>query len=186
VLKESERLNGIITDFLLYAREKTFQFVPVNVVEILDDTLTLLQNHPRVDDRFRIERQLPREPVRALLDTDRMRQVFWNLGDNALKAMPEGGVLSVQLTAAGEHIQIRFRDTGIGLLPHQMENIFEPFQSEFEGGTGLGLAIAYQIVQAHKGTIHAESAGQGSTFVIELPLLEHAPAPGVPATTLHG
>jgi two-component system sensor histidine kinase PilS (NtrC family) len=186
VLKESERLNGIITNFLLYAREKTFQFVPVNVVEILEDTLTLLQNHPRLDGRFRLEKQFPREPVRALLDTDRMRQVFWNLGDNALKAMPNGGVLSVQLTVAGEHIQIRFRDTGVGLLPHQVEKIFEPFQSEFQGGTGLGLAIAYQIVQAHKGTIHAESAGQGSTFIIELPLLEHDPAPGVPAAAVHG
>ncbi len=186
VLKESERLNRIITDFLLYAREKTFRFAPVNVVEVLEETLTLLQNHPKVDGRYRIEKQLPGEPVWVSLDTDRMRQVFWNLGDNALKAMPTGGLLSVQLTAAGEHIQIRFRDTGVGFLPHQAEKIFEPFQSEFEGGTGLGLAIAYQIVQAHKGTIHAESAGQGSSFIIELPVLEHVPAPGVPAVTVHG
>jgi two-component system sensor histidine kinase PilS (NtrC family) len=187
VLKESERLNRIITDFLLYAREKTFQFSPVNVVEILEETLTLLENHPRIDPRFRIEKRLPREAVWASLDTDRMRQVFWNLGDNALKAMPSGGVLTAELFAAGDdQIEILFRDTGVGLTRQQAEKIFEPFQSDFEGGTGLGLAIAYQIIQAHRGTIRAESSGKGCVFRIELPLLAQAPAAAVPATTVHG
>jgi two-component system sensor histidine kinase PilS (NtrC family) len=186
VLKESERLNGIITDFLLYAREKTFQFAVVNVAEILEETLTLLQNHPQLDDRFRIEKQFPREPLWASLDTDRMRQVFWNLGDNALKAMPSGGVLSVILRSEGDHLEILFRDTGVGMTPQQAEKVFEPFQSDFEGGTGLGLAIAYQIVQAHKGMIRAESAGQGCIFRIELPLVAHAPKPSAPVATVHG
>jgi two-component system sensor histidine kinase PilS (NtrC family) len=186
VLKESERLNGIITDFLLYAREKTFQFAVVNVAEILEETLTLLQNNPQLDDRFRIEKQFPREPLWASLDTDRMRQVFWNLGDNALKAMPSGGVLSVILRSEGDHLEILFRDTGVGMTPQQAEKVFEPFQSDFEGGTGLGLAIAYQIVQAHKGMIRAESAGQGCIFRIELPLVAHAPKPSAPVATVHG
>ncbi|HWP85792.1 MAG TPA: ATP-binding protein, partial [Terriglobia bacterium] len=186
VLKESERLNRIITDFLLYAREKTFQFTPANVVEILEETLTLLQNHPRLDSRYRIEKQFPPEPVWVSLDMDRMRQVFWNLGENALKAMPAGGVLRVELERQDGRLQIRFRDTGIGLTPQQAEKIFEPFQSDFEGGTGLGLAIAYQIVQAHRGTIRAESTGKGCVFHIELPLLAHAPRPAVSAATVHG
>lgn len=185
VLKESQRLNGIITDFLLYAREMTFQFAVVNAVEILEETLTLLQNHPQLDHRFRIEKQFPREPVWAFLDTDRMRQVFWNLGDNALKAMPSGGVLSVTLRPKEDHFEILFRDTGMGMTPAQAERAFEPFQSDFEGGTGLGLAIAYRIVQAHKGTIRAESTGQGCVFRIELPLLVHAPTPAVSAATVH-
>ena len=186
VLKESERLNRIITDFLLYAREKTFQFTTVNVTEILEETLTLLQNHPRLDPRYRIERRFPREPVWASVDTDRIRQVFWNLGENALKAMPAGGVLTVELAAKDEQLGIRFRDTGVGLTPQQAEKIFEPFQSDFEGGTGLGLAIAYQIVQAHRGTIRAESTGEGCVFHIEMPLLVQAPHPPVPAATVHG
>ena len=186
VLKESERLNRIITDFLLYAREKTFQFTPVNVKDILEETLTLLQNHPKLNSSFRIEKHFPREPVWASLDTDRMRQVFWNLGENALKAMPSGGVLTVELGVADEHLEIRFCDTGVGLTPQQAEKIFEPFQSEFEGGTGLGLAIAYQIIQAHQGTIRAESIGPGCVLHIELPLLVHAPNSPVPAATVHG
>jgi two-component system sensor histidine kinase PilS (NtrC family) len=186
VLKESERLNRIITDFLLYAREKTFQFTPVNVVEVLEDTLTLLANHPRIDSRFRIEKHFPKEAVWAALDTDRMRQVFWNLGDNALKAMPSGGILDVELHTDSERLEILFRDTGVGFTPQQAARLFEPFQSEFEGGTGLGLAIAYQIVQAHRGTIRAESTGRGCIFRIELPQLTHVPSPQVPAVTVHG
>jgi two-component system sensor histidine kinase PilS (NtrC family) len=186
VQKESERLNRIITDFLLYAREKTFQFAPVNVVEIVEETLTLLQNHPRIDSRYRIERRLPPVAVWASLDTDRMRQVFWNLGDNSLKAMPDGGVLTVELTTVDNQIEIIFRDTGVGLTRQQAEKIFEPFQSDFEGGTGLGLAIAYQIVQAHRGTIRAESPGKGCAFRIELPLMARAPVVAQPAATVHG
>jgi two-component system sensor histidine kinase PilS (NtrC family) len=185
VLKESERLNRIITEFLLYAREKTFQFSAVNIVESLEETLTLLENHPRRDERLRIERHFPRQPVWVSLDADRMRQVFWNLGDNALKAMPEGGVLSVELQREGNHVQILFRDSGVGITPQQAEKIFEPFQSEFEGGTGLGLAIAYEIVQAHKGSIRVESGGKGSVFCIELPVEAPAPAP-LATETVHG
>lgn len=169
VLKESERLNTIITDFLLYSREMKFQFEVVNLAEILEETLTLLKNHPKFDGRFRIEKDIPAEPVLAVLDADRMRQVFWNLGDNALKAMPQGGVLSVQVLPQGERLQILIGDTGGGIAAQQGENVFEPFQSGFEGGTGLGLAIVYEIIQAHKGTIRAESTPQGCTFRIELP-----------------
>ena len=107
---------------------------------------------------------------RSFIDADRIKQVLWNLGDNALKAMPEGGTLTVELRSADSRSEITFHDTGIGIKPGQAEKIFEPFQSEFAGGTGLGLAIAYQIIQGHGGTIHAESAGEGSTFHIELPL----------------
>ena len=169
VMKESERLNAIITDFLQYSREKHYEFEIVNLNEILEETLTLLQNHPKFDGRYRIEKDIPAKPVLASLDADRMRQVFWNLGDNALKAMPQGGTLSVQVLPRPESVQVLFRDTGGGMTSRQIEKIFEPFQSEFEGGTGLGLAIVYEIVQAHKGAIRAESTRRGCAFRIELP-----------------
>ncbi|MCH7978208.1 MAG: hypothetical protein IH935_04420, partial [Acidobacteria bacterium] len=85
-----------------------------------------------------------------------------------------------------EHLQILFRDTGTGMSPRQIEKLFEPFQSSFEGGTGLGLAIVYQIIQAHKGTIHAESTGNGAAFRIVLPLLHHSPEREVPTAKVHG
>jgi len=169
VLKESARLNTIITDFLFYSREMKFQFDAADITEILQDTLTLLKNHPKFDSRYQIEKEIPAESVRIPVDADRMRQVFWNLCDNALKAMPQGGKLSIRVAVVGERVRIEFRDTGTGMSPRQLEKVFEPFQSEFQGGTGLGLAIVYQIVQAHKGTIRAESTGEGCVFRIELP-----------------
>ena len=105
VLKESERLNSTITDFLLYARDKIYKFEIANVTELLEETLTLLQNHPAFDSRYRIEKQFPAEPVLASVDPDRIRQVFWNLGDNALKAMPNGGTDRKSTRLNSSHIQ---------------------------------------------------------------------------------
>jgi two-component system sensor histidine kinase PilS (NtrC family) len=102
-------------------------------------------------------------------DGDKLKQVFWNFCENAVRAMTAGGTLIVSLESTGEDWQINFADTGPGMSPQLIEKVFEPFQSQFEGGTGLGLAIVYQIVQAHEGKVWARSKlGQGSVFVLRL------------------
>ncbi len=170
VTRESERLNGIITDFLAYSRGKQYQFAKVDLLPLLEDTLTLLDNRLVAQNTgIRIERRYSVQQAWALADGDKIKQVFWNFSENAVRAMRNGGTLRVSLEPAGEDWQINFSDTGPGMNPQLVEKIFEPFQSQFEGGTGLGLAIVYQIVQAHEGKVWARSKlGEGSVFVLRL------------------
>ena len=170
VTRESERLNNIISDFLAYAREKRYDFQRQDLIPLLDDTLTLIESSaPPEAARFEIIRKIEVERAPALVDGDKIKQVFWNLCSNALRAMPQGGSLHVTLKGVGSNWVISFADNGHGLSQQQMEKIFEPFQGHFEGGTGLGLAIVYQIVQAHEGKIMVRSVpGQGSVFSLQL------------------
>ena len=171
VSRESERLNKLVSDFLLYSREQRFEFREVDVVNLLEETLLLVEHHPSFGPGHRMERKLPRHPVIAWADADKLRQVFWNICDNSLKAMPEGGTLTVEVEEGpAQQVQVVLADTGVGLSDIQLEKLFEPFQAGFTDGTGLGLAIVYQIVQAHQAAIQVESApGKGTRFLLELP-----------------
>jgi two-component system sensor histidine kinase PilS (NtrC family) len=175
VKRESERLNSIITDFLAYSRGKQYRFERVNLVPLVEDTLTLLEHRLTAEgSAIRVERKFSHAEAYVLADGDKVKQVFWNFCENAVRAMKKtGGKLTVILLERGTDWELNFADTGPGINPQQTEKIFEPFQSNFEGGTGLGLAIVYQIVQAHEGKVWARSeVGKGTNFVLRLRRLE--------------
>jgi two-component system sensor histidine kinase PilS (NtrC family) len=171
VLRESDRLNRIITDFLTYARPRQVELAETDLREPLRETFTLLRHSPETRPDHRIEEDFPEKPVRVRADAAALRQVFWNLARNALQAMPAGGTLRAEMSRTeGGRIRISFADTGDGMTPEQVERLFEPFSSSRAGGTGLGLSIAYQIVRDHGGTINVRSReGHGTTIIIELP-----------------
>ena len=171
VLRESDRLDRIITDFLTYARPRQIALVETDLREPLRETFTLLRHSPELRDGQTLEEVLPDEPVVALADEEGVKQVFWNLARNALKAMPDGGTLRAEMRRAGQgRVRITFTDTGLGMSHAQVERLFEPFSSSTTGGTGLGLSIVYQIIRDHGGTINVRSReGHGTTITVELP-----------------
>jgi two-component system sensor histidine kinase PilS (NtrC family) len=177
VTRESQRLNGIITDFLGYSRTKQYHFDKVDLLQLVEDTLTLMDHRMAAEKTgITINRSFAVPHAWTIADGDKLKQVFWNLCENAVRAMKNGGTLTTTVEAVKDEWQISFIDTGSGMTPQQVEKIFEPFQSNFEGGTGLGLAIVYQIVQAHEGKVFARSKpGQGTTFVLRLHRFEVEP-----------
>src|SRR5271165_1422458 len=182
VMRESERLNSIITDFLAYSRGRQYKFAKVDLLPLLEDTFTLLEHRLAAQSvGIRIDRKYDVKEAWTSADGDKLKQVFWNFCENAVRAMASGGTLTVSLETSGEDWQINFADTGPGMSQQLIEKVFEPFQSQFEGGTGLGLAIVYQIVQAHEGKVWARSKlGQGSVFVLRLRRLAAVPTMAPP------
>ena len=171
ILRESDRLNRIITDFLSYARPRSLAPARVDVGDLLHQTFALMRHSPEIASNQSIVEELPSEALFAEADEGQLKQVFWNLARNALQAMPDGGTLRATLEPNSENrLRIAFTDTGRGMSPEQVEHLFEPFSST-TGGTGLGLSIVYQIIRDHGGTINVRSrVGQGTTIMVELPV----------------
>ena len=167
-LKEMDRLNNIISDFLTYSSPRPAEFNTFDLNLMLDDTLELLAHTAPAQNEITI-RKILKAPPDIYADNQKLRQVFWNLGMNAIQAMPEGGELSVSTRESDNFIEIIFRDTGAGISQENIGKVFYPFFTTKDEGTGLGLAIAYRIIEEHNGKINITSNNSGTTFKVIIP-----------------
>ena len=170
ILRESDRLNKIVADYLNYARPRPAELKRVDISVLVSETFKLLRNSDEIVDGHKLEENLSARPATVSGDPEQLKQVFWNIARNALKAMPEGGTFRASLKRVeSNRLRLAFSDDGCGMTPEQVEHLFEPFTST-TGGTGLGLSIVYQIIRDHSGTINVRSRqGEGTTITIELP-----------------
>ena len=167
---ETERLNGIVSDFLAYGRPRAPDFQPVDLHESIDETLRLLRRDERCSAAIDIRCHFapPGPTVRA--DPNQLRQVFWNVFLNAVQAMKGAGTLSVATRQADGAVQIAVDDTGPGVPREDVVHLFEPFQTRRPGGIGLGLATVRRIVEDHGGRVSLSSEpGAGTRVLIALP-----------------
>jgi two-component system sensor histidine kinase PilS (NtrC family) len=169
VLRESERLNRLVTDFLLFAQPPRTEFSPILLNQLLDETLHMVTNSPQFNGHVSLTKTFLYD-ARVLGDANQLRQVFWNLFLNAIQAVEGRGELSVKLGQEGDSVKLSISDTGRGIDTQVKEKIFEPFFTTKEAGTGLGLAIVHRIIETHGGEIRVESQlGRGTTFTLFLP-----------------
>jgi two-component system sensor histidine kinase PilS (NtrC family) len=177
ILRESERLDGAIRDFLTFTRPGEFDPAPVDLVRLMEDSVKLLGKSRQFRAGHRVRTSYAETAMVCEVDPNRMKQVFWNLATNALKAMPGPGTLDIGVHwAAGDpasdaaDVEITFTDDGVGMDEQQRELYFQPFSSSFSEGTGLGAAIVYRLIAEHGGRIHLESSpGHGTTVRLVLP-----------------
>ncbi|MBI1911335.1 MAG: PAS domain S-box protein [Deltaproteobacteria bacterium] len=179
VLRETERLNALITDYLLFARPAQEKRERIDLSGLINETVKIFMNCKEADS-ININNQIE-DGIYIEGDSRQLGQVFWNLFINAAHAMPDGGSLTITsrfdfITERGSgrpssFIDIKISDSGQGITSENLNRIFDPFFSTKDQGTGLGLAIVHRIVTSHGGSIGVKSRfGKGTTFRIRLPL----------------
>ncbi len=179
VLRESERLNDTIRSFLAYARPQRLSTAWLDLRQVLKDAAILLRNSTECHENHEIVLDLPPSEVWYEADEGQIRQIVWNLATNGLRAMRDGGRLTlaasfeqIAAAAAGLPSDVVFsvRDEGVGIPPEELDQIFQPFRGAFERGTGLGLAIVHRIVSDYGGEIEVTSQPRaGTTVRVRLP-----------------
>ena len=169
-LSEMDRLNGIITDFLLYARPQELQMENFDLHHSLRNVITLMQNSGTEGVHVLSPSELE-ESLYITGDARKLQQVFWNLGLNAVDAVSDGGEVEIYTEKKENCVEITFKDSGGGISKEDMDKIFYPFFTTKEKGTGLGLSTAQKITEEHDGKVIVESGAEsrGTSFKVLLP-----------------
>lgn len=171
MLDEVERINFIVSEFIILSKPHLNQFLLKDPGELLEDTLRALQPQSHMSG-VRLEAVIERNLPRMLCEENLVKQVFLNIIKNGMEAMPEGGVMRIDVESEGEErIRYRFTDHGIGIPPDMLRRLGEPFLTSKKNGTGLGIMVSQQIIANHKGRLHISSElGQGTCVEIVFPV----------------
>jgi len=169
VQRETERLNGLITELLDFARPRTSELLPIELSESVSELVQVYRNDRRLSETT-IELTTDGS-VRVKADADQLRQVVWNLLRNAAEAAPDS-CIRVCVSRQGIFARLSVTDDGPGIPEENLSRVFEPFFSTKQSGTGLGLPTVQRIVDEHGGTIElSRNEGGGTTAMVQLPLL---------------
>ncbi|MFH1994454.1 MAG: ATP-binding protein, partial [Nitrospinota bacterium] len=185
IVRETDSLNKIITGFIQHAAPAKASLARCDLNIVIEDTVFLLKNAAKIPDGLTIELDLSDKPLPVMGDSEMLKQVMWNLGINALEAIPPDRVGHIKIKSSplypkrvgdpsgkGVKGEIIVEDNGVGISEEILPRIFNPLFSTKDMGTGLGLVAVHRIVEEHGGTIGIDSrVGEGTKFILRLPLL---------------
>lgn len=174
IARESDRLEKMLNEILFFTRKATICYTQCSIPDIIEESLTVVSGFLQ-ENKIQVKKRISHTAIEFTGDFQQIKQVCINLFLNAGEAMKQGGVLFISTAPAvldgKEALSLKVRDTGGGIAPEILPNIFNPFFTTKEGGTGLGLPITQRIITNHGGKILAENrAGSGAEFRVILPL----------------
>lgn len=166
ILDEIDRINFIVSEFMVFAKPHQIYFSECNLNYILSSVIKFLEPEAILKN-INIDSHFPNEEIVILGEKNQLKQVFLNLIKNSIEAMPYGGKINISIEMTPQTISITLKDDGVGMNPDQVKKLGEPFFSTKQNGNGLGLMVSYKIIQNHKGTIEVTSQlKKGTTFLI--------------------
>jgi PAS domain S-box-containing protein len=172
VFTQTDRMRKLVDRFLTFARKRPLEMEFLSINEVIKDIAPLLSYHKMPISKIEIIKNLAKKLPKVKADLHQLQEVFLNLTINACQAMPEGGKLTLKtVSLEDKFVEIRISDTGAGIAPQNLKNLFMPFFSTKKDGTGLGLSICYNIIKSHNGSIDVDTElNKGTTFIIKLPV----------------
>jgi signal transduction histidine kinase len=176
IIKEVSRLERILSDLLKYTRDESLIFKELDLRDILEESLSMVTEQI-LSGRIQLVKEFGEEIPKIIGDGYQLKQTFLNLIHNACQAMKEKGILFVRVHSfsknGSSYVKVEVEDTGNGVDPENLHNIFNPFYSTKESSLGLGLPIVHRIITSHRGQIEVDNRpGKGVNFIITLPARE--------------
>jgi two-component system sensor histidine kinase PilS (NtrC family) len=174
VVNESERVSKTLDQYLSLTLNKEQKLAEINLSDVCKETLLLMKSGGELHRGCHVNGNFLSSPCNYFGNKDQFKQIFWNLIKNAIKAIEDYGMLTIDFfQQANDWIELRFRDTGRGMTEEAQQRIFEPFYSDFHSGKGLGMSVVKRIVGDYNGKIEIHTdVNSGTEIVITLPQKE--------------